>query len=95
MANRTTKATSAKPVKPQGAAVPSTTAAGAAEPKPETGSKPNSLLASSLTPVTAEARRAMIAEAAYYLAEQRGFAYGREVEDWLLAERQIDARLSA
>ena len=36
----------------------------------------------------------MIAEAAYYIAEQRGFCTGREVEDWLLAEKQIDAALS-
>lgn len=37
----------------------------------------------------------MIAEAAYYLAEKRGFGFGREVEDWLLAEKQIDAQFSA
>ncbi|HVS77262.1 MAG TPA: DUF2934 domain-containing protein [Steroidobacteraceae bacterium] len=96
MANhRSAKAPSAKSVKPQGAAVPSTTAAGTAESKPATGSKPNSLLASSLAPVSAETRRAMIAEAAYYIAEQRGFGYGCEVEDWLLAEKQIDGALSA
>ncbi|MGA7537735.1 MAG: DUF2934 domain-containing protein [Steroidobacteraceae bacterium] len=37
----------------------------------------------------------MIAEAAYYIAEQRGFGHGREVEDWLLAQKQIDAVFSA
>jgi len=31
----------------------------------------------------------MIATAAYYLAEQRRFTPGRELEDWLKAERQI------
>ena len=40
-------------------------------------------------------RRAMIAEAAYYIAEQRGFSDGYDVENWLLAEKQIDAGLSA
>jgi hypothetical protein len=30
-----------------------------------------------------------IAEAAYYLAEQRGFVPGHELEDWLAAEREI------
>ena len=35
-------------------------------------------------------RRERIAQAAYYLAEQRGFAAGHEEEDWLLAERRID-----
>ena len=32
-----------------------------------------------------------VATAAYYLAEKRGFAPGRETEDWLLAEAQVDA----
>lgn len=40
-------------------------------------------------------RRTMIAKAAYYIAEQRGFGHGREVEDWLLAQKQIDAVFSA
>lgn len=40
-----------------------------------------------------EARAQMIAEAAYYLSEQRGFAPGHEVEDWLAAEQQIDTRI--
>lgn len=31
----------------------------------------------------------MIAMAAYYLAEQRQFAPGYELQDWLTAERQI------
>jgi hypothetical protein len=42
-----------------------------------------------------ETRRAMIAEAAYLRAEQRGFASGYELEDWLLAEREVDALLYA
>ena len=49
----------------------------------------------SLAAVSAEARRTMIAETAYYIAEQRGFSSGRDVEDWLLAEKQVDAKLSA
>jgi hypothetical protein len=36
----------------------------------------------------------MIAEAAYYLALQRNFKPGHEVQDWLLAERQIDGALA-
>jgi hypothetical protein len=39
-------------------------------------------------------RRAMIAEAAYYRAERRAFAPGHEIEDWLQAEREIDAELA-
>lgn len=37
----------------------------------------------------------MIAEAAYYRAEKRGFEAGHEVEDWLAAEREIAARAEA
>ncbi|MCB1774249.1 MAG: DUF2934 domain-containing protein [Gammaproteobacteria bacterium] len=35
-------------------------------------------------------RRQMIAESAYFKAEQRGFAPGRALDDWLQAEREID-----
>jgi hypothetical protein len=38
-----------------------------------------------------EDRLRMIAEAAWYRAERRGFAPGRELEDWLAAEIEIDA----
>lgn len=34
-----------------------------------------------------------IAVAAYYLAEQRGFSPGRELEDWLRAEEEVESRL--
>jgi hypothetical protein len=33
--------------------------------------------------------RKMIAECAYYKAEKRGFALGREMEDWLEAEQEV------
>lgn len=39
-----------------------------------------------------DARRRDIAEVAYGLAERRGFAPGHELEDWLAAEREVDAR---
>lgn len=94
MANHTAKATRAKPAKSP-TAVSATPAADPAGSKPDSGSKPNSMVGSSLAPVTAEIRRSMIAEAAYYIAEQRGFGCGRDMEDWLLAEKQIDAALSA
>ncbi len=35
-------------------------------------------------------RRAMIARHAYYLAEQRGFEPGHELDDWLTAERDVE-----
>lgn len=34
-------------------------------------------------------QHAMIAEAAYYCAQRRGFAPGHELEDWVQAEAQI------
>ena len=39
-------------------------------------------------------RIAMIAENAYYRAQSRGFVPGYEFEDWLAAEREIDALLA-
>lgn len=36
----------------------------------------------------------MIAEAAYYRAQARNFCPGNELDDWLQAERDIDARLN-
>lgn len=41
-----------------------------------------------------EIRLQMIAEAAYYHAEHRGFAAGEAMQDWLEAEREIDQRLN-
>ncbi len=38
-----------------------------------------------------EERDRMIAEAAYFRAERRGFAPGNEMEDWLQAESEIDS----
>lgn len=44
---------------------------------------------------TPEQRREMIAIAAYYLAERRGFAPGGAENDWFRAEGAIDAMLAA
>lgn len=43
---------------------------------------------------TAQQRHEMIAIAAYYLAEQRGFAPGGADKDWLEAEATIDAMIA-
>ena len=40
-------------------------------------------------------REARIAELAYLRAEQRGFASGFEVDDWLAAEKEVDALLAS
>lgn len=41
--------------------------------------------------VAQASREEMIAMAAYFIAERRGFEGGREMDDWLEAEAQIDA----
>ena len=38
-------------------------------------------------------RQAMIAQAAYFRAERHGFTPGRELEDWVAAEQEVDALL--
>lgn len=45
--------------------------------------------------IEAPQRQAMIAEAAYFLAERRGFCPGSELEDWFAAESEIDRALGS
>jgi hypothetical protein len=40
-------------------------------------------------PIDSDVLRDMIAEAAYFKAEKRGFVPGDEMEDWLKAEKEI------
>jgi hypothetical protein len=74
----------------------SRSSAGNVERKPGPSSKPNSLPDGSMEaePVSAGKRQLMIAEAAYYISQHRGFGAGCEMDDWLLAEKQIDTALS-
>jgi len=41
-----------------------------------------------------EERQRLIAESAYYLAEQRGFNGDMAMDDWLRAEAEVDTRLN-
>jgi hypothetical protein len=50
---------------------------------------------SEMRTVSAPRRREMIAEAAYYRAEKRGFTGGDPVADWVAAEAEVDALLEA
>src|SRR5688500_11861401 len=45
--------------------------------------------------VTPEERHRMIAETAYFLAQERGFTGGDPVSDWIEAERRVDQQLWA
>ena len=42
--------------------------------------------------MSADETKRLIAEAAYYRAKQRGFAPGRELEDWIEAESEVMGR---
>jgi hypothetical protein len=44
--------------------------------------------------VSAEVRRDIIAQAAYFRAQRRDFEPGHELEDWLAAEAEVDAALT-
>jgi hypothetical protein len=46
-----------------------------------------------MAPHISEDRNPCIAEAAYFIAMHRGFRPGHELEDWLAAENEVDARL--
>ena len=63
------------------------------------GSGPGTGVAGRVTkparPITPDDRYRMIAEAAYFRAMRRGFASGGEVQDWLEAEADVDARLQS
>lgn len=48
----------------------------------------------SATMIDPDRRRALIAEAAYFRAERRGFEPGHEVEDWVAAEAEVDTSLT-
>jgi hypothetical protein len=39
-------------------------------------------------------RRDIIAQGAYFRAQQRNFEPGHELEDWLAAEAEVDAALT-
>ena len=58
--------------------------------KPKVAKKP-ARRSKSTTVSDAEARYNRIAEIAYLLAEKRGFENGSAVDDWLEAEREVDA----
>jgi hypothetical protein len=60
----------------------------------ETPSPSNPVPSNTSAFIEADRRRAMIADAAYYRAARRDFGPGRELEDWYLAESEIDTILA-
>ncbi len=81
-------------------AVPKKVEAKAAAPAASSGAKPAPAPAAAATATkmavkpTAAERQRRIAEAAYFLAQRRGFAGGSAVQDWLTAERNVDAAIA-
>jgi hypothetical protein len=64
-----------------------------AAPSPTVAPAYNSAASEGAAFIAPEQRRAMIAEAAYYKAERRGFESGCALNDWFAAESEIDAML--
>lgn len=102
MANRRTTGSSrtettpsaAPPSAPRPSAPPADKAAPRRRTAAPQAAAPQSGASTGIT-VSEDARRAMIAQAAYLRAERRGFTAGDEVEDWLAAEAEVDALLRA
>jgi hypothetical protein len=65
-------------------------AAAAKFPKPASREDPQTKPVPRISP---EERERLVAEAAYFIAERRGFEAGRELEDWLQAEAEVNRRL--
>jgi hypothetical protein len=59
-----------------------------------TRSKAAASAVSNAIQMTPEERHRVVAEAAYFIAERRGFAGGSPIEDWLQAEADIDRMLA-
>jgi hypothetical protein len=80
-----------------GAAVaPAATPASSAEagkPRAAARKKQAVIAATPVHAVSEDERRGMIARAAYLRGQSRGFPEGGEAEDWLAAEKEIDALL--
>ena len=69
-------------------------AAATPDPAGNASLEPNSIVGHSVAFIEPDRRRAMIAEAAYFRAERRGFECGHELEDWYEAESEIDGMLA-
>lgn len=83
------KAQAEKPTRPSVAARPAEVAAKKKSPKPITREP-----VSRKSEVGLEQRRHYVEVAAYFVAERHGFTPGREYEDWVAAEAEIDRLLA-
>lgn len=88
----------AKPTKPATAAkaapAPTPAPVAAAKPAAKAATAPAAAKPVKQQAVSPEARWRMVAEAAFFIAEKRGFQGGDPAQDWAKAEAQIAALLS-
>lgn len=95
-AKETTATTAKKAVAKVTEKKPTAAKTASAEPKPVKKAVVKDTVAKDSKPsVTPQQRYHMIATAAYYLAQKRGFAVGYAVQDWVTAENQIDSQLKS
>jgi hypothetical protein len=59
-----------------------------------TGDAPEEAHTAPVTAINADRRRSLIAEAAYYRSLRRATP-GSDIDDWLAAEKEVDAKLMA
>jgi len=93
VATAESKSTSTKTATAKPAAVKKTTASKPAATKATTTAPKKAAPKKKEVSVSPEHRYHMIATAAYFLAERRGFAGGYQMQDWISAEAQIDSQL--
>ena len=65
------------------------TDASASKPKVVSKRKPKTLIKDPVVESVVPDLTPMIAAAAYFIAQQRNFAPGNELSDWLMAEQQV------
>jgi hypothetical protein len=63
-------------------------------PDPDQTQKIAVAASSTLKEVTSQEKHHLVSEAAYFRAERRNFIPGYELEDWLVAESEIEKKLS-
>ncbi len=86
------------PSKAQAVSIPSADTAPSAKTRKRraTAKQEQAVIAAGSTPtVTEDQRRGMIALSAYLRAERRGFSPEGQAEDWLGAEKEVDALLNS
>ena len=103
-AKKAPKAAEAAPMTKPPAKKTAPVTAAAAAPKPAVKKVPAKKAAPAKTSaspvatrpaVTAEQRHNYIEVAAFYVAQRRGFAPGNPVDDWAMAEREVDGLIAS